>query len=70
MSLNGKNVLLGVTGSIAAYKAVDLASLMRQAGASVHTVMTKGATEFIPALTFETIARNPVHLDPFDSGRW
>jgi phosphopantothenoylcysteine decarboxylase/phosphopantothenate--cysteine ligase len=70
MALDGKNVVLGVTGSIAAYKAADLASRMRQAGANVHVVLTDNAARFVTPLTLATISRNPVHLDPFDVSRW
>jgi len=70
MPLRGKNVLLGVTGGIAAYKAVDLASRMRAAGADVRVVMTQNATKFVAPLTFATISRHPVGLDTFDESRW
>lgn len=70
MSLAGKRVLLGVSGSIAVYKAVELVSRMRNAGADVHVVMTRHATEFVAPLTFATISRHPVHLDMFDTTRW
>jgi len=53
--LNGKTVLLGVTGGIAAYKAVDLASKLTQAGAKVLTVMTKNATRLVGAKSFEAV---------------
>jgi phosphopantothenoylcysteine decarboxylase/phosphopantothenate--cysteine ligase len=61
----GKTVVLGVTGSIAAYKAVDLASKLTQAGISVDVVMTKAATEFVTPLTFRSITHRPVALDMF-----
>lgn len=61
----GKTVVLGVTGSIAAYKAVDLASKLTQAGISVDVVMTKAATEFVTPLTFRHITRRPVVVDMF-----
>jgi len=60
---SGKTVLLGVTGSIAAYKAVDLASKLTQAGAAVDVVMTKAATEFVSPLTFRSITHRPVATD-------
>jgi phosphopantothenoylcysteine decarboxylase/phosphopantothenate--cysteine ligase len=63
MSLNGKRILLGVTGSIAAYKAVELLRLLTQAGAEVQVVMTEAATKFVAPLTFETLTRQPVLLD-------
>ncbi len=62
------NVVLGVTGSIAAYKAADLASKLTKAGCDVHVVMTKGATQFITPLTLGTLSRNPVTTDVFDEG--
>ncbi|WP_407399586.1 bifunctional phosphopantothenoylcysteine decarboxylase/phosphopantothenate--cysteine ligase CoaBC [Anaerovibrio sp.] len=58
--LKDKNVILGVTGGIAAYKSVDLASRLRKAGASVHVIMTKGAQNFVTPLTFREITGNPV----------
>ncbi|MFV0337889.1 MAG: flavoprotein [Chthoniobacterales bacterium] len=60
MSLSGKNIVLGITGSIAAYKAADLTSQLRKAGADVHVVMTKEALEFIGEMTLKTLSRNPV----------
>ncbi|MFV0415355.1 MAG: flavoprotein [Chthoniobacterales bacterium] len=60
MSLSGKNIVLGVTGSIAACKAADLTSQLRKAGADVHVVMTHEALEFVGELTFKTLSRNPV----------
>ena len=63
MSLAGKRILLGVTGSIAAYKAVELLRLMTKAGAHVQVVMTEAATKFVAPLTFETLSREAVLLD-------
>ena len=54
------NILLGITGSIAAYKAADLASQLVQAGQEVHVVMTRTATEFITPLTLQVLTRQPV----------
>ena len=59
-SLAGKTIALGVSGSIAAYKAADLTSELRKAGADIHVVMTESATQFISALTLGTLSRNPV----------
>src|SRR3954468_23331056 len=59
-------VVLGVTGSIAAYKAVDLASLLTKAGCTVHVVMTKDALHFITPLPFKTLSRHPVVTDLYD----
>jgi phosphopantothenoylcysteine decarboxylase / phosphopantothenate---cysteine ligase len=61
--LTGKRILLGVTGSIAAYKAVELLRLLATAGAEVQVVMTEAATKFVAPLTFETLSRQQVLLD-------
>ncbi len=53
-------IILGISGSIAAYKAADLASQLVKAGHDVHAVMTRGGTEFITPLTLQTLTRNPV----------
>ena len=58
--LNDKKVVLGVTGGIAAYKAVEIASRLRKAGAEVHVIMTKEAQEFVTELTFREITGQPV----------
>src|SRR6266540_1175827 len=63
---SSKNVVLGVTGSIAAYKAVDLASLLTKQGCDVHVVMTKDALHFITPLPFKTLSRHPVVTDLYD----
>ena len=62
-----KTILLGVTGSIAAYKAADLASRLTKDGNDVHVVMTANATEFISPLTFQTLSRNAVTTGTFDA---
>ena len=67
INLNGKSVLLGVTGSISAYKACDLARLFVKAGAEVHIVMTPSAERFVSALTFEALTRNPVLTEKSES---
>lgn len=54
------NILLGITGSIAAYKAADLASQLVKSGHQVHAVMTRAATEFITPLTLQVLTRQPV----------
>ena len=58
-------IVLGVTGSIAAYKACDLVRLFVKAGWGVSVVMTEAATKFVTPLTFQTLSRRPVALDPF-----
>jgi phosphopantothenoylcysteine decarboxylase/phosphopantothenate--cysteine ligase len=63
--LKGKTVVLGVTGSIAAYKAADLASKLAQAGARVDVVLTASAAEFVPPLTFRGVTQGTVMVDMF-----
>ena len=60
-----KNIVLGITGSIAAYKAADIANKLTKEGHSVRVVMTKAATEFIGPLTLETLTKNKVYTDMF-----
>lgn len=60
MRLSGKNILLGITGSISAYKSADLCRLLVKEGATVRVVMTPAATEFISPLTLSTLSKNPV----------
>lgn len=64
--LKGKTVILGVTGSIAAYKAANLASMLVKLHAEVHVIMTKNATNFIHPITFETLTNNRCLVDTFD----
>ena len=59
-------ILLGVTGSIAAYKACELTRLFVKNGDDVHVIMTAAATRFVSALTFRTLSRNPVAVEMFD----
>jgi phosphopantothenoylcysteine synthetase/decarboxylase len=61
-----RNIVLGVTGSIAAHRAADLASLLTKKGGDVHVVMTADAMRFITALPFKTLSRNPVVTDLYD----
>ncbi len=63
---SGKNIVLGVTGSIAAYKAADLTSKLAKGGANVNVVMTTDAQKFITPLPFKTLSRNPVITDLYD----
>lgn len=72
MKLKDKNILLGITGSIAAYKAAILVRLLVKEGANVKVVMTKLAKEFITPLTMATLSKNPILVDFFDpeSGQW
>jgi phosphopantothenoylcysteine decarboxylase/phosphopantothenate--cysteine ligase len=64
--LKGKTVLLGVTGSIAAYKIAGLASALKKLHANVHVLMTRNATNFINPITFETLTGNKCLVDTFD----
>jgi phosphopantothenoylcysteine synthetase/decarboxylase len=64
--MKGKTVILGVTGSIAAHRAVDLASLLVKGGAAVHVVMTADAQRFVTPLPFKTLSRNPVVTGLYD----
>lgn len=71
MDLTGKEVVLGVTGGIAAYKSAEVVSRLRHLGIHVNVIMTKNATEFVAPLTFETLSANPVVTDTFDRPeRW
>ena len=63
--LSGREVVLGVTGGIAAYKSAEIVSRLRHLGAHVHVIMTQNATEFISPLTFQTLSANPVVTDTF-----
>lgn len=72
MQLQGKHILLGITGSIAAYKAAVLCRLLRTAGAEVQVVMTPLAKQFITPLTLATLSRRPILVEFFDpeNGAW
>ena len=61
----GRRVVVGVTGSIAAYKAAELVRLFVRNGVDVTVVMTEAATKFVTPLTFQTLSRNPVFVDQF-----
>ena len=64
--LNNKRIILGVSGGIAVYKAVELMRLLTKAGADVHVIMTRAAMEFVTPLTFQTLSGNPVHSELFN----
>ena len=66
--LNGKHILLAVSGSIAAYKAVDVLRRIQDNGARVSVVMTRNATRFVSPLTFQTLSGNPVPCGEFQEG--
>ncbi len=63
--LEGKTVVVGVCGGIAAYKVVDVVSRLRKSGADVHVIMTENAAKFVSPLTFQSISHNPVITDMF-----
>ena len=67
-ALAGRNIVLGVTGSIACYKALDLASKLAQAGANVETMLSYGATQFVTPLAFRSLTHRSVVTDTFDAG--
>lgn len=64
--LEGKNIVLGVCGGISAYKACEIISLLKKAGANVDVIMTKNATEFITPLTISTLAKSKAIIDAFE----
>ena len=66
--LAGKHLLLGVTGSVAAYKAVDLASQLTQGGARVSVILSDSARRFVAPLSFRAVTGQPVHTDMWDAG--
>ena len=68
-SLEGKTIVLGVSGSIAAYKAADITSQLGKKGADVFVVMTSEAVRFIAPMTLQTLSRNPVSIDLWEEGK-
>lgn len=69
MQLEGKTIVLGVTGSIAAYKAADITSQLVKLGADVYPVMTREATEFLGPIVLTTLSRNPCAVNLWDEGK-
>ncbi len=61
-----KNIILGVTGSIAAYKAADIANTLTKKGFNVEVIMTRSAMEFVTPLTFQSLTKNKVYYDMFE----
>jgi phosphopantothenoylcysteine decarboxylase / phosphopantothenate---cysteine ligase len=68
--MNGKKILVGITGSIAAYKAIYLIRLLVKAGAEVKVIMTPSSKDFVSSLTLSTLSRNTVLSDLFDEQSW
>lgn len=67
MNLSGKHIILGVSGGIAAYKSPDLVRRLREAGAVVRVVLTRGAEAFVTPLTFQAVSHQPVHTHLLDA---
>ena len=70
MILDGKNVVLGVSGGIAAYKACEIVSRLKKLGANVDVIMTKSAAEFVTPLTFQSLSLNKVTVDMFEEPKY
>lgn len=70
MNLNGKNVVLGVSGGIAAYKACEIVSRLKKLGANIDVIMTKSAAEFVTPLTFQSLSLNKVTVDMFEEPKY
>ncbi len=72
MSLKGKKILLGITGSIAAYKIPGLVRLLKKEGADVQVLLTPSACDFVTPLTLSTLSQHPALVEPFDptDGSW
>ncbi|WP_026476432.1 bifunctional phosphopantothenoylcysteine decarboxylase/phosphopantothenate--cysteine ligase CoaBC [Alkaliphilus transvaalensis] len=68
--LKGKNIVVGVTGGVAAYKACDIVSRFKKLGAEVNVIMTKAATEFVQPQAFQALSQNPVTVDMFETPRY
>ncbi|MEI9807569.1 MAG: flavoprotein [Bacteroidota bacterium] len=68
--LQGKKILLGITGSIAAYKSIYLVRLLVKAGAEVKVIMTPASKDFVSSLTLSTLSHHPVLTDLFDGQSW
>jgi len=69
MTLKNKNIILGITGGIAAYKSCELVRELVKGGADVHVILTEAAGHFVTPLTLQTLSNNPVHSDMFAISR-
>ena len=67
MSINGKNILIGITGGIAAYKICELIRLFKKNRANIKVVVTQSALEFVTKLTLETLSQEPVYMEQFSN---
>ena len=70
MSLQGKKIILGITGSIAAYKSILLVRLLTKEGAEVRVIMTKAAKEFVSPLVLSTFSQHPVWIEFQEGNVW
>ena len=70
MSIKGKQIVVGISGGIAAYKTASLIRLLKKTGADVRAIMTRNATKFITELTIETLCQHPVAVEMFPEGRY
>ncbi|MBM7614515.1 bifunctional phosphopantothenoylcysteine decarboxylase/phosphopantothenate--cysteine ligase CoaBC [Alkaliphilus hydrothermalis] len=68
--LTGKNIVVGVSGGIAAYKACDIVSRLRKLGAEINVILTESAAEFVQPQTFQALTSNPVTIDMFETPRY
>ncbi|HHX95830.1 MAG TPA: bifunctional 4'-phosphopantothenoylcysteine decarboxylase/phosphopantothenoylcysteine synthetase, partial [Clostridia bacterium] len=68
MNIEGSNILVGISGGIAAYKSAEMVSLLQKKGANVRVVMTENAVKFISPITFQTLTGFPARTDLF--GNW
>ena len=66
-SVSNKNILIGITGGIAAYKICELVRMFKKNGANVKTVVTRHALEFVTPLTLETLSKEPVYIEQFSN---
>jgi phosphopantothenoylcysteine synthetase/decarboxylase len=69
-NLKGKEIVLGICGGIAAYKACELIRMLRAEGAVVSCILTANGSKFVTALSLQTLSRNPVNQDMFDNTVW
>ena len=70
INLKNKNIVIGITGGIAVYKVCELVRSLIKAGANVECIMTENAEKFVTALTFQSLSKNKVYCDMFDTSRW
>jgi phosphopantothenoylcysteine decarboxylase/phosphopantothenate--cysteine ligase len=69
-TLKGKEIILGICGGIAAYKACELIRMLRSEGTAVSCILTKNGSKFVTPLSLQTLSRNPVYQEMFDNAVW